>query len=179
MQGRASWDCTGIVQRLIMGCLGKEPKVGIKVVWGRKGVGKQRDSGIQWQWLIQTVLVYRGKCSLWWTLVLGTSVIQTRPRAPMSAHPRLLLTYSLEDVFGDRRQGLKIWSALSIHIYTASTLWGGLTHQCMHSIYSIQQSVRHGRCFSLPFGKGKTFWFTAFKCQGEVVLALLRNRMSS
>lgn len=28
MKERASWDCTGIVQRLFMGCLGKEPKVG-------------------------------------------------------------------------------------------------------------------------------------------------------
>jgi len=28
VQGKASWDCTGIVKRLIKGCLGKEPKAG-------------------------------------------------------------------------------------------------------------------------------------------------------
>lgn len=86
---------------------------------------------------IQTVAGYRGKCPPWWTLVLGTSVTQTRPRAPVSAHLRPLLTYSPGGMFGDRRQGLKIWSAMAMHICTAGMLWGGLTHQCMRSIYSI------------------------------------------
>lgn len=38
-------------------------------------------------------------------------------------------------IFGDRQQGLQIWSAVSVHIYAASTLWDGLTQQCMHSTY--------------------------------------------
>lgn len=40
MQGRASWDCTGIVQRRFMGCLGKEPKVGKR---GSRWFGEEKE----------------------------------------------------------------------------------------------------------------------------------------
>lgn len=47
MWGSTSWDCTGIVQKLIMGCLGKEPKVekggsmwfGEETGWEKRGTG--------------------------------------------------------------------------------------------------------------------------------------------
>lgn len=52
-------------------------------------------SRIQWHGMIQTMAGYRGRCYLWWTLVLATSFIQTRPRALVSAHPRPFLIYSL------------------------------------------------------------------------------------
>lgn len=97
----------------------------------------------------------------------------------MSACPRLLLTYSLGGMVGGRQQGLKVWSAMSIHMHSAGMLWGGLPHQCVYSTHCMEQSASHWHCFSLPFGKGKLFWFTACKSQGDVVLALLRNSMSS
>lgn len=49
MQGSASWDCMGIVPRLIMGSLGKELKVGKRGSrwFGEERVGKERDKGIK------------------------------------------------------------------------------------------------------------------------------------
>lgn len=35
-EGRAFWDC----KRVVRGCLGEEPKGGIKVVWGGTTMGK-------------------------------------------------------------------------------------------------------------------------------------------
>lgn len=105
------------------------------------------------------MVVYKSvcKCSLWWTLVLGTSVIQTRPRAPTSARPRPLLTYSLGDVFGGRWQGLKIWSAVSICIYTAGTLWGGLTHSVCTGYTAYNSLSDTGIASPCLLGKEKHF----------------------
>lgn len=65
----------------------------------------------------------QGKCSLRWTLVLGTLVIQLRPRAPVSAQPRPLLNHSFVGMFEDRWQGLKICRH--------ALAW---TYQCVDSI---------------------------------------------
>lgn len=46
MQGRASWGCTRIVQRIIRERI-KGVQREIRVVWGRKIVGKEMDKGIK------------------------------------------------------------------------------------------------------------------------------------
>ena len=46
MQGRASWDCTKAYYGMFRERT-KGGERGIKVVWGRKRVGKERDKGIK------------------------------------------------------------------------------------------------------------------------------------